>query len=318
MRSRFNKYLQHMQSNRHGDSMSETDLNLLRALDALLESGSVTGAAQRLGLSASAMSRTLTRLRAATGDPLFVRAGSRLVPTPRATALSAQVSDLLVKVEAALAPEEGDLDLATLDRTFSLRANEGFIHRFAPALIAAMLRAAPLARLRLHAKPVKDATPLREGEADLEIGVLGDFAPEVRTRSLLHDRFIAAVRPGHPLLTGPFTAEGFARALHVVASRRGRIAGPTDDALAKLGLSRRVVAVVPGFPDAMEIARQSDLVAQIPRSALRADLVGLELPFSVPDIVVSAMWHPRFDVDPEQRWFRDIVFETVRAEDSGP
>ncbi|PRX10911.1 UNVERIFIED_ORG: LysR family transcriptional regulator [Martelella mediterranea] len=293
--------------------MTETDLNLLRALGALLDTGSVTGAAARLGLSVSAMSRTLTRLRTATGDPLFVRAGSRLVPTPHATALATRVPDLLVQVEAALAPEEGGLDLTTLDRTFSLRANEGFIHRFGAALIPAMLRAAPLTRLRLAPKTIKDATPLREGAVDLEIGVLGEFAPEIRTRRLFEDQFIAAVRPGHPLLEGPVTPESFARALHVVASRRGQLAGPVDEALADMGLSRRVAAVVPGFPDAMEIARRSDLVAQIPRSVLSPDLVGIDLPVPVPGISVSAMWHPRFDVDPEQKWFRATVFETVHT-----
>jgi len=293
--------------------MSEIDLNLLRALDALLDTGSVTGAATRLGLSVSAMSRSLTRLRTATGDPLFVRAGSRMVPTPRAIALATQVPDLLAQAEAMLAPQESDVDLATLDRTFSLRANEGFIHRFGVALILAMQRAAPLARLRLSPKPVKHATPLRQGAADLEIGVLGDFAPEIRTRRLFEDQFIAAVRPDHPILKGPVTPKRFAAALHVVASRRGQIAGPVDEALAEMGLSRRVVAVVPGFPDAMKIARQSDLIAQIPRSALQADLVGIDLPVPVPGISVSAMWHPRLDADPGQRWFRETVFDTVRA-----
>lgn len=293
--------------------MSETDLNLLRALDALLETGSVTEAAARLGLSVSAMSRSLSRLRAVTGDPLFVRAGSRLVPSPRATALAASVPSLLAQVEIALAREDREVALETLDRTFSLRANEGFIHRFAAPLTVKMLTVAPRARLHLVAKRVKEATPLRTGDADLEIGVLGEFAPEIRTRRLFHDQFIAAVRPGHPLLEAPVTPERFARCLHVVASRRGKTAGPVDDALAELGLVRRVVIVVPGFPDAVEIARRSDLVAQIPRSALSPDLVGIDLPVPAPGISVSAMWHPRLDADPEQKWFRDTVFETVRA-----
>lgn len=297
--------------------MTDTDLNLLRALDALLETGSVTEAAARLGLSVSAMSRSLSRLRAVTGDPLFVRAGSRLVPSPRAAALAASVPGLLAQVESALARERSAVDPETLDRSFSLRANEGFIHRFAAPLIVKMLSLAPRVRLHLAAKPVKEATALREGDADLEIGVLGDFAPEIRTRRLFHDAFIAAVRPGHPLLGAPVTPERFARFQHVVASRRGKTAGPVDEALAAMGLSRHVVAIVPGFPDAMEIARRSDLVAQIPRSALSADLVAIDLPVHVPGISVSAMWHPRLDADPEQRWFRETVFETVRAVEAG-
>lgn len=296
--------------------MTEIDLNLLRALEAILSSGSVTAAARRLGLSPSAMSRTLARLRAATGDPLFVRAGRGLVPTPRALELQDRVPALLAEAASLLSPQVQDIDLATLDRVFTLRANEGFIRLFAAPVLTAVLSAAPSASLRFMPKPEKDATPLRDGEVDLEIGVLGDFAPEVRTRSLFQDRFAGAVRPGHPLLTGRITPERYAACQHVVASRRGRIQGPVDAALAELGLQRRVVATVPGFPDAMEIARRSDLVAQVPRSLLPEDLVGFALPVEVPDIAVSTLWHPRLHADPGHRWFRDLVVATVRQQHS--
>lgn len=294
--------------------MTEIDLNLLPALEAILSSGSVTAAARRLGLSPSAMSRTLARLRAATGDPLFVRAGRGLVPTPRALELQDRVPALLAEAALLLSPQVQDIDLATLDRVFTLRANEGFIRLFAASLLTAVLSAAPLASLRFMPKPEKDATPLRNGEVDLEIGVFGDFAPEVRTRSLFQDHFIGAVRHGHPLLTDRITPERYAACQHVVASRQGRMQGPVDAALAELGLQRRVVASVPGFADAMEIARRSDLVAQVPRSLLPEDLVGFAMPVEVPDIIVSALWHPRLHADPGHRWFRDLVIATVRGQ----
>src|ERR1700712_1712485 len=116
--------------------MNDIDLNLLGALDALLTEESVVGAARSLGLSSSAMSRTLARLRAATGDPLLVRAGRRLVPTPRATALREQVHALARDVRTVLSPHIDDLDITTLDRTFTVRANEGFVERYSPPLIA--------------------------------------------------------------------------------------------------------------------------------------------------------------------------------------
>ena len=293
--------------------MGDLDLNLLRALDALLETGSVTQAAERLGVSVSATSRSLSRLRRATGDPLFVRTGLNLLPTPHAVALGNRVPGLLAEVQAVLAPVKGDVDAAELSRSFTLRANEGFIHRFAASLIVNMLSAAPQTRLHITSKPKKDAGPLRDGAADLEIGILGEFAPEIRTRALFQDHFIAAVRPGHPLLNAPVTPERFAACLHVVASRRGLPTGPVDEALAELGLVRKIAAVLPGFPDAMEVARRSDLVAQIPHSVLSDDLVEIPLPVKVPDIKVSALWHPRLDADPEQRWFREVVFSTVRS-----
>lgn len=161
----------------HQLAMTRPDLNLFRALDALLATQSVTEAAARLGLSVSAMSRCLSRLRSITGDPLFVRAGARLVPTPRAMSLARRVPGILADIESVLARDDDTFDPATLDRTFQLRANEGFIYRFAAPLIAAMQSDAPLARLHLAPKPTKDATALRDGVADLEIGVLGDFAP---------------------------------------------------------------------------------------------------------------------------------------------
>lgn len=295
---------------------SDVDLNLLDALDALLAEGSVTGAARRLGLSVSAMSRTLARLRAATGDPLLVRAGRGLVPTPRAAALREPVRGLAREVRAVLSPQAGDLDLVVLDRTFTLRAGEGFMALFAAPLAAALTAAAPGVRLRFAPKPDKDALPLREGDIDLEIGVLGVSAPEVRTRLLFRDGFVGAVRAGHPLLDGPMTAERYAAQRHVVASRRGSFTGPVDEALAALGLTRTVVAVTPGFPEAMRMARDTDLVALVPRSGLAAEpggLVGFDLPVRTPPIVISAMWHPRMDADPAHRWLRETVAAVCHA-----
>jgi DNA-binding transcriptional LysR family regulator len=297
--------------------MDAIDLNLLPALDALLEEGSVTGAARRLGLSSSAMSRTLSRLRAVTGDPLLVRAGRGLVPTPRAMALRDRVHTFAREARELLSPQDDRLDLARLERTFAIRANEGFIGLYSAPLVAAVIKAAPHVRLRFAPKPAKDAGPLREGEIDLEIGVLGAFAPEVRTHLLFRDRFLGVVRTGHPLLSAPITPERYAAARHVVVSRKGSFTGPVDDALEVLGLRRDIIAVVPGFPDALRIAGQSDLVALVPRSCLgdaafARDLASFELPVATPEIAISAMWHPRMDADPAHRWLRGIVMEVCR------
>lgn len=297
-------------------------MNLLAALDALLAEGSVTGAARRLALSPSAMSRTLARLRAATGDPLLVRAGRRLVPTPHAIELRDRVHLLALEVRTVLSPRASQLDLASLERTFTIRAGEGFMELFCAPLVAAVSQAAPHVRLRFAPKPDKDALPLREGQVDLEVGVLGASAPEVRTRFLFRDVFIGAARVGHPLLEGPVTPERFAACRHVVASRKGNFTGPVDDALQALGLRREIVAVVPGFPDAIRVARDTDLVALVPRSGLArstsADptgpgVVGFDLPVRTPPIAISAMWHPRMEADPAHRWLRDLVVAVCQA-----
>lgn len=310
-----------------GHPMDDVDLNLLVALDALLAEGSVTGAAQRLGLSASAMSRTLARLRAATGDPLLVRAGRGLVPTPRAVELGNHVHRLARDARSVLSPQTGHLNLASLERTFTVRANEGFVQVFSARLVAAVVEAAPRVRLRFAPKPRKDSGPLRQADIDLEIGVPGPSAPEVRMQSLFREHFVGVARVGHPLLTGPLTPERYAACKHVVASRSGNFAGPVDDALQALGLQRAVVAIVPGFVDAMRIAQQSDLVALVPRScadiALQSVVAGaaapaqglacFDLPVPAPEIVVSMMWHPRLHADPAHRWLRATVMAVCRS-----
>jgi DNA-binding transcriptional LysR family regulator len=294
----------------------------LVALDALLAEGSVTGAARRLGLSSSAMSRTLARLRSATGDPLLVRAGRGLVPTPYAAELRERVPALSRDVLTILRPRVSSLDIASLERTFTIRANEGFVAALSASLVAAVTEAAPRVRLRFAPKPEKDARPLREGQIDLEIGVLGAFAPEVRRQSLFRDRFVGVARIGHPLLSGTdITPERYAACDHVVASRKGEFSGPVDDALKELGLQRTISVVVPGFPDAMRIARHSDLVALVPRSCIgnglandqTAGLQSFELPVRAPEIVISAMWHPRVDADPAHRWLRETVVSVCRT-----
>jgi DNA-binding transcriptional LysR family regulator len=304
--------------------MNDVDLNLLAALDVLLAEGSVTGSARRLGLSSSAMSRTLTRLRAATGDPLLVRAGRGLVPTPRAAELRDRVHALTRDVQAVLRPQMTHVDVAALERTFTLRVSEAFLEFLSGPVVAAVTRGAPRVCLRFAAKPDKDARPLREGLIDLEIGVLGTSAPEMRIQLLFHDRLVGVARVGHPLLgSTAVTPDAYAACGHVVASKEPDLIEPIDVALADLGLKRAIRVVVPGYPDAMRIARQSDLVALVPRSCLgnslttdaaaALGLAAFEPPVATPAFKISAIWHPRVDADPAHRWLRNTVMSVCRT-----
>jgi DNA-binding transcriptional LysR family regulator len=299
--------------------MATIDLNLLSALDVLLTERSVTAAARRLGLSVSATSRTLARLRTATGDPLLVQAGRSLVPTPYAEQLASRVHALAQEAQAVLTPATDLMNPALLERTFTIRANESFVALFAAALVAAITEAAPGVCLRFAPKPDKEATPLREGLIDLEIGTTGASAPEVRSQLIFRDRFIGAARLRHPLFEGPITPHRYAACGHVVTSRRGASEGPVDDALYELGLRREIVAIVPSFLAALNIARRSDLIALVPRSCLRdgevttQGLEGFDLPVSTPELAISAMWHPRLDADRAHRWLRQKLMATCRA-----
>ena len=286
------------------------DFNLLITLDALLEEGSVAGAARRLGLSASAMSRALARLRETTGDPLLVRAGRGLIPTPRAQTLRDEVARLVQETRAVLRPQQ-EVDPASLERTFRLRSSDGFVEAVGPALLARLAVEAPGVRLHFLAKPDKESGPLRSGELDFETGVISaTTAPELRTQALFQDHFVAVLRPGHPLCDGPLTASRYAEARHVLVSRRGQPHSPVDEALAKLGLTRTVAALVPGFATALALVRGSDLVATVPKhhcAALLGDLVARPLPFTLPGIRVALLWHPRLDADPAHRWLRTLI-----------
>lgn len=294
----------------YGRYMSTPDFNLLVTLDVLLEEGSVARAAQRLRLSPSAMSRALARLRETTGDPLLVRAGRGLVPTPRAFELRERVSQLVQDVEAVLRPAE-KLAPQQLVRTFTLRTSDGFVENFGPDLIARVGDQAPGVRLRFVQKPDKDSASLRDGTVDLETGVVGKMTgPEVRAQGLFRDRFIGVVRMGHPLCQGEITLSRYATGRHIGVSRRGLDKGPIDEALKPFGLEREIVTIVGGFPAALALARASDLIASVPErhtGNLRAGMHSFPLPIATPEIMVSLLWHPRMDADPGHRWLRGLV-----------
>ena len=296
--------------------MSRPDLNLLFTLDVLLAEGSVAGAARRLRLSPSAMSRALARLRETTGDPLLVRAGRGLVPTPRAIELRERVGQLVQDAEAALRPAER-LDLKQLVRTFTLRTSEGFVENFGPELIARVGEEAPGVRLCFVQKPDKDSKPLRDGLVNLETGVVGqNAAPELRVQALFRDRFIGVVRMGHPLSQGEVTPSRYAAGRHVHVSRQGADKGLIDEALSAVGLERKIVTIVGGLSTALALARASDLIASVPErhtGNLRAGMHSFPIPVPSPELTVSLLWHPRQDADPAHRWLRGQVRDVCAA-----
>lgn len=292
--------------------MSTPDLNLLYVLNAVLSEGSVVRAAGRLRLSPSAMSRALARLRETTGDPLLVRAGRGLVPTPRALALRERVGPLVDEAEAVLRPAETP-DLGRVSRTFTVRAREGFAETFGPDLIRRVNREAPGVRLRFVPKLSRDSTALRDGTVDLETGVVGQAtSPELREVTLFRERFVGVVRRGHALARRRVTAARYAAGSHIGVSRRGHERGRVDEALEPLGLRREVAAIVGGFATAVALARASDLVATVPErhtTRLRAGMHSFPLPLDLAPLVVSMIWHPRMQADPVHAWLRACVHE---------
>ncbi|MGJ5753826.1 DNA-binding transcriptional LysR family regulator [Streptomyces puniciscabiei] len=291
------------------------DLNLLVALDVLLEEQSVQGAARRLHLSEPAMSRTLGRIRKALGDPILVRAGRRMVPTPHALAVRAEVGAVVERARALFAPGR-DTDLRMVSRTFTILGHDAVWATHGAALFARVAREAPGVRLRFLSESHVDAPFLRQGTADLEVGVIDTTAPEVHVETVYEERMLGVVRSGHPLLEGELTPERFAgQAGHLVVSRRGRQRGPVDDALAELGLSRRVVGSVGTFPASLFVLRETDLIGLTTAYGRpMADALGLvvfEVPLELPKVEVGLAWHPRHDADPAHAWLRACVRELM-------
>jgi DNA-binding transcriptional LysR family regulator len=290
--------------------MSSPDLNLLYTLNAVLSEGSVARAARRLRLSPSAMSRSLARLRHTTGDPLLVRAGRGLVPTPRAVELRERVAQLVQDAEAVLRPTRAP-NLAEVVRTFTAHTGEGFVENFGPALVERVAGEAPGVRLRFLPKTGSDNSGLRDGVVDLETGVIGSEShPELRKLALFRDRFVGVVRAGHALTRGRMTPARYAAAGHVAVSRRGRDQGRIDEALEALGLQRRIVTVVGGFSTALALARALDVIATVPErhtGNLRQGMHTFPLPFPIPPVTVSMLWHPRMHADPLHQWLRSCI-----------
>ena len=296
------------------------DLNHLVDLDALLGEGSVSGAARRLNISAPAMSRRLSHLRRALGDPLFVLAGRRLVPTDRALALRDRVRVAIDDVRGILRPP--DAELARVERTLSVRANDGFIGTWAARLAARIEAEAPGVRLRFMQRADKDREALRSGEVDLDLGVLGNPAPEIKSQLLFKAPFVAVVRADHPVARdGALDAAAFVRWSHVSASRRDFAHGPVDTALQAQGLKRHVAVIVPGFQAALAMAMSSDLIATVPAPiaawAIESERLRVfPLPVATPEVRVAMSWHPRHDADPVHVWLRAQVRATTDSAQS--
>lgn len=297
--------------------MNSPDFNLLVALDVLLAEGSVERAAKRLRLSASAMSRTLARLRDTTGDPLLVRAGRGLVPTPRALALREQVHQIVLDAETVLRPDQ-TIDLNKLDRVFTLRTSDGFVETFGSKLIAAVGKDAPGVHLNFIQKTDKNSAALRDGRVDLETGVVEEaMGPEVRSLALFRDRLVGVVRTGHPLASGKVTTQLYKTGPHVIVSRGGTDETATDRPFLPAGLDRKIATIVGGFSAAIALARGSDLIATVPdrhTEALRKGLFTFPLPVPTKEFTVSMLWHPRMDGDPAHRWLRGCLRNVCSVE----
>lgn len=299
-----------------GTEDASVDLNLLRALDQLLRTRSVSSAARALGLGQPALSKTLARLRQHFDDPLFVRVGHAMIPTPRALALVEPVRTALEAASRALAPRE----------VFVPESARGSLVLAMPEHVEATLLLPLVTRLRTAAPGIdvrvrQLALPSRAElvRGDLHLAVMPDMSqlphlpqPDVSqfvVRPLYRDTYAVARRRTK---RGPrWTLASYAAASHVlVASLGENDVGVVDQALASAGLRRRVALTVPGFLEAARIASESDLVATLPRRMITTAGYPLDVavpPCVLPELSMRMVWHPRDTHDPRHRWLREQV-----------
>jgi DNA-binding transcriptional LysR family regulator len=288
------------------------DLNLLRVLDALLDTGSVSGAAERLHLSVPATSRALGRLRRAMDDPIMVRAGRGLVPTPFALRSAGRVRALL-EGAAELLTDTSEGEPHAWRRSFTVRLNDGLAPVLAPRLINRIANEAPGVRLRFVPDDSDRPDALRNGSIDLDIGLAEPPAPDVKVQELYTERYAAVVSADSKLgRARRLTVEQFCRYPHI-SPMRARAPTLLDDALAQIGRSRRVIAVVSTHAVAALLALEDDVIALVP-GVLARHLVDRgvpvrwhQIPLELPTVTVELRWHRRLDGDRPSRWLRDHI-----------
>jgi DNA-binding transcriptional LysR family regulator len=296
--------------------LSPIDLNLLVALDAVLQEGSMGRAAALLGISKPAMSHAMARLRAQIGDPIVVRAGQRWVLSDRAQALAPTVRGLVADAFSALAPGGGAVDLGK-ERQYRVHTTDHVLSLLGVELARALAREAPRASIRFLPLLDEEAGALRE-DVDLAIGAFHEMPDDLRQQRLFREPYACVVRKGHPKVRGKLTLPTFVELDHVVIAPRGRPGGLVDTALRKRKLRRRVVQTLPFFAVAFELVAESDCVATVSerlakKHAERYGLQALEPPLALPPCTVAQVWHARVDADAGHTWLRKLIARIAHA-----
>jgi DNA-binding transcriptional LysR family regulator len=296
--------------------IKKIDLNLLVVLDAVLDERNVTRASARLGYTQPTVSGMLSRLRDLFDDPLFVRAQRGLLPTPRAKALAVPLKQLLADSQRLVARKE--FDPAEAEATFTIASNDYMQITLLVPFVKVLRSEAKQIKLGI-VPPIIEGVgdALARGQIDLAVTIPEFAMSDLPSRLLYRERYVVVVRPQHPLARrAALTVKGFCEYDHVLVSPTGgSFEGPTDQALARLRLRRKVRYSVPSFLLVPEILQTDDLVALVPSRLLRKNdkrLIVLKPPVEVPGFDVIAVWHPRIDKDVAHRWLRSRLAETAK------
>ncbi len=290
-------------------NIDEIDLNLLRVFDAVITDGSITRAAERLGLTQPAVSNALGRLRAITHDRLFVRTTRGVAPTPYAEDIRAPIHEALAAMRSALS-EAGRFDPATATRRFRIYLTDLGEAYFLPRLLAHLAQAAPGVHLETLPMPEREhREALATGGVDLAVGNLPDLGAGFYQQRLFRGYYVCLVRADHPAIGETLDRETFARLNHAVVAPAGTGHGAIEAALVANGLAERITLRVQNFLVLPAIAAQSDLVAMVPhlvgeQMQQGANIRLLPSPIGIPAFDIRQCWHERLQDDAGHRWLR--------------
>ncbi len=291
--------------------MQRFDLGHLEVLEILLEEESVSRAAERLNLSPSAVSRSLAKIRRSLQDEVLVPSGRSLILTQRGRELKDRIKKIVDESRAILSPQ-ADFDPATMKRVFRIRTGDGVANLMGENLLKVVSQKAPFSTLVFLAQGDEDQESLRNGKIDCDIGVPGDLGPEFISQTLFLFRYVSAFMKKLKPKSGRMSLDAFCSYPHIVVSRRGKTFVLIDEELRKMGRQRSVLGAVATFQEAFVIASHMECIVVAPdvfvfRMKGYFKLASSELPFSTPSVNVALTWHPRYQSDPEHRWFRELI-----------
>jgi DNA-binding transcriptional LysR family regulator len=295
-------------------NVTDLDLNLLRAFDAIATEGSVTVAGERIGLSQPAMSNALARLRQLFDDPLFVRTPRGMRPTPFAQQLAQPVREALRLIQTALLQHAG-FDPRSSGNTFRLFMSDIGEMVFLPGLLERIKHDAPGVKIEVVRIPIKDVhTALEAGALDLAVGFLPGLTTGMRQQPLFREHYVCMLRADHPVIGAKISLKQFREAAHVLVSYAGTGHQVIEETFVAEGLSGRIAVRVPHFLVVPMILARTDLIVTVPSRvaaifAQSGNFKVLKLPLHMASFEVRLHWHERFQQDPANRWLREVMTE---------
>lgn len=298
--------------------MRPQELNLLMVFDAIMTERSITRAADRLSMTQPAVSNAVSRMRVAWNDELFVKDGRNIQPTLHAQNLWDQVREPINMLTDAVNPHS--FDPTTAKRTFRIAATDIMVDMAWRPLRKLIESEAP--GINIHAIPytiVNAEQVLDDAKVDLVCGLSNQVSTTIRSEYMFTPEYVCAMRNGHSLAKPKMSVKEFAEAEHLLMSLSGDISGVADDALARMGLTRRIAMTVNHFSSIIPLLQESNLIAVVPASTIenavcKGELSVTKIPVEVAPSQLAMLWHKRQDRDGGLFWLREHIKAIVSTE----